>query len=74
MQLGVGREGNRRAGNYGISVNIYSHGESSWGLKEFTEGAVTIGAGSIFHFFKTPVEKDDFLRRRRQGPCRTLKG
>ncbi len=65
--MGVGREGNRRAGNYGISVNISSHGE-------FTEGAVTIGVGCIFQYFTTPVEKDDFLRRRRLGPCRTLKG
>ncbi len=43
-------------------------------LNELTEGAVTVGVGSLFEIFKTRIEEDDFLRRRRLGPCRTLKG
>ncbi len=39
-----------------------------------TEGAVTIGEGSLFQYFTTLVEKDDFLPRRLLGPCRTLAG
>ncbi len=40
----------------------------------FTEGAVTIGVGSLFQYFTTRVEKDDFLRKRRLGPCSVLAG
>ncbi len=29
---------------------------------EFTEGAVTIEVGSLFHYFPTRIEKDHFLR------------
>ncbi len=65
--LGVGMGGNRRTGNYGTSANSSSHAESSWHLREFTEGVVTIGVGSLFQYFTTRVEKDDFLRRRPQN-------
>ncbi len=61
-------------GNYGTSVSSSSHAESSRRLKEFTEGVVTIGVGSLFRYFTTLVEKDGFLRRRRLEPGRTLKG
>ncbi len=61
--------GSRRAGNHGTSTNSSSHTESSWRLKGFTEGAVTIGVGSLFQYFTTRVEKDDFLRK---APTRTL--
>ncbi len=71
---GEGRRGNRRTGNYGTLACSSSHVKLSWYLKEFTKGAVTIGVGSLFQYFTTRVEKDDFLRRRRLGPCKTLKG
>ncbi len=56
-----GLAGNGGLGNQGTSANGSSHAEPSWRLNELTGGAVTI-------------EKDDFLRRRRLRPCRTLKG
>ncbi len=67
-------QGNKRTGNYGTSANSSSHAKSSWRLKEVTEGLVTVEVGSLFQYFTTSVEKDDFLRRRRLWPCRTLKG
>ncbi len=30
--------------------------------------------GGLFHYLTTRIEKDDFLRRHRLGPCGTLKG
>ncbi len=65
---------NKRTENYETSANSSSHTESSLRLKEFTEGAVTKGVGSLLQYFMTRVEKDGFLQRRRLGPCRTLKG
>ncbi len=63
----MGRGLDRRTGSYGTLANSSSHTESSWHLKGFTEGAVTIGVGSLFQYFTTRVEKDDFLRRCRLG-------
>ncbi len=60
-------------GNNEASANSSSHEESSWRLKEFTEGLLTKGVWSMFQYFTTRFEKDDFVRRRRLGPCRTLK-
>ncbi len=67
--MGVGRGGHRRTGNHGTSASNSSYAESSWRLKELTEEAVTIGVGSLFQHFTTCVEKDDFIRRRRQVPA-----
>ncbi len=72
----VGREEgrrNRRTGNYETSANSSSHGESSWRLKELTEWLLTRWVGSMFQYFTTRFEKDDFVRRRRLGHCSTLK-
>ncbi len=60
---------NRRTENHGTPANSSSHAESIWRLKELTEGV-----GSLFQYFATRIEKDNFLRRRRLEPCRTLKG
>ncbi len=65
--IGGGEGENRRTGDNGASAKSSSHAESSWRLKEFTEGAVTIGMGSLFQYFTTRIEKDDFLRRRLLG-------
>ncbi len=70
---GWGGEGIEGKGHYGTSANSLSYAESSWRWKEFTEGAVTKGVGSQFLHFTTRVEKDEFLRRRQLGPCRTMK-
>ncbi len=59
-------------GNYGTSAKSSSHAESSCRLKEFTEGAVTIGVRSQYSTMR--IEKGYFLRRCRLGSCRTLKG
>ncbi len=59
--MGVGREKNRRMGNYGTSASSFSHAEPSWRLKEFTEGVVIIGVGSLFQNFTIRVEKDEFF-------------
>ncbi len=64
---------NRRTGNFETSANSSSREESSWRLKEFTEGLHSNGVGSMFQHFTTRFEKDDFVRRGRLGPCRTLK-
>ncbi len=64
--IGAGRGGNRRTGSNGTSANSSSHAESSWRLKEFTEGV-----GSLFQYFTARVEKGDSLRMRRLGLCRT---
>ncbi len=61
-------------GNNGIFVSSSSHAESSRRLNAITEGAITIEVGSLFQYFTTCIEKDDFLPRRRLGPCRTLEG
>ncbi len=74
MKKGLGFSGgkrggsNIRTGNHGTSANSSSHAESSRRLNELTAGA------SLFQHITTCIEKDDFLRRRRLGPCRTLKG
>ncbi len=52
-----GRGGKRRTGKYGFSANSSSHSELSWRFKEFTEGVVTKGVGSLFQYFSTHVEK-----------------
>ncbi len=70
----LGRGGNRRMAHYGTSANSSSHADSSWRLKELTEGTVTIGVGSLFQYFTTRVKKDEFLQRHRLGPYRNLKG
>ncbi len=70
--IGVGSD--RSMGNQGTSASSSSRAESSWCLNEMTEGAITIEVGSLFQYFTTRFEKDDFLRRRRLGPCRALKG
>ncbi len=72
--IGGGEVGGIGWGNYGTSANSSSHATSSWRLKEFTEGAVTIGVGSRFQYFTTRIKKDGFLQRHQLGPCRTLKG
>ncbi len=72
--LGVGRRRARWTGNRGTSACSSYHAKSSWRLKELTEGAVTIVAGSLFQYFTTRIEKDCFLRRRRLGPCSMSKG
>ncbi len=61
-------------GNHGTSANSSSYAESRWRLKKLTEGAITIEVGSLFQNFANRIEKDDFLRRHRLGPCRTLNG
>ncbi len=61
-------------GNHGTSANSTPDAESSWRLNELTEGAVTIGVGSLFQYLTTRIEKHDFLRKRRLGSCKTLKG
>ncbi len=54
--IGGGEERrNGRRGNYGTSANSSSHAESSCRLKEFREGAVTIGVGSLLQYFTTRV-------------------
>ncbi len=63
--IGRGVEGS--TGNHGTSTYSSSHAESSWHLKEFTEGALTIGVGSLFQYFTTRIEKDDIPRRCRLG-------
>ncbi len=44
------------------------------GRIELTEGAGTKKVGCLFQNFTTRIEKVNFLRRRRLGPCRALKG
>ncbi len=53
--------------SHGTSANSSSHAESSWRLNELTEWAVATHVGSLFQYFTTRTEKDDFLRRRRLG-------
>ncbi len=69
----IGGGGVRRIGNYRISANISSHAELSWRLNQLTEGAFTILKWEV-QYFITRIERDNFLRRRRLGLCRTLKG
>ncbi len=64
---------NEWTGNYGTSARIFPLAESTWRLKEFMEGMVTIGVGSLFQYFTRRVEKGDLHRRRRLGPCRPSK-
>ncbi len=71
--MGTGR-GDRRTVDHATSTNSSSHAESSWCFKELTEGAVTIGVGSLFQYITTRIEKGDFLQRLRLGPYRSLKG
>ncbi len=54
-------------GHHGTSADSSSHAESGLHLKELTEGTVRIDAGNLFQYFMTRIEKDNFLRRRRQG-------
>ncbi len=54
-QLGLGRGCGIFRGLYGASSNSSSYAKSSWGLKELTEGAVTVGMGSIFQYFSSHV-------------------
>ncbi len=61
-------------GIYRPSKNKYFHAKSSWRLSVLTERALTIEVGILFQYFKTRIEKKDFLRRHRNGLCRTLKG
>ncbi len=61
VQLNMTR---KRPGNQGTSANSSSHDESRWRLKELTEGAGTMGVGSLFQHLTTRIEEDDFLRRR----------
>ncbi len=61
-------------GNHGTSANSTPDAESSWRLNELTEGTVTIGVGSLFQYLTTRIEKEDVLRKRRLGPCKTLIG
>ncbi len=72
--MGWGGYGECKGENNRTSASSSPHAESSWRLKEFAEGAVTIGMVSLFQYFTTRVEKDAFLRRRRLGPCRTFRG
>ncbi len=48
-------------GNRGTSANSYSHTESSWRLKEFTEGAVTIGEGNLLQFLRLMLKRTTFF-------------
>ncbi len=61
-------------GIYRPSENKYFHAKSSWRLSVLTEGPLTIEVGTLFQYFTTRIEKGEFLRRHRNGPCRTLKG
>ncbi len=60
-KLGVGGGKIRRTGNHGTSANRSSHAELSWRLKELTKGVVTTGVGSLFQYFTSLIEKEDFL-------------
>ncbi len=55
-QLGVWRGGNRRTGNYGISINSSSHEK----VKLALEGIYGYNSDN----FASRVKKDDCLRRR----------
>ncbi len=57
----------------GREITGLQQAESSWRLKEFMEGVVTTGVGSLFQYFMPRVEKGNFLRRRRLGTCRPSK-
>ncbi len=72
MLKGIAKGGNIRMGNHGTSANNPCRTESSWRLKELTEGVVTLSVGNLFQYFTTRVEKDDFLRRRRLGLYQTV--
>ncbi len=64
MGLGGGIEGRD---DHETSSSRSSHAESSWRLKELTEGAVTIGVRGLFQYIETRIEKDDFLQRTLKG-------
>ncbi len=55
-------------------ANSSSHTDWSWCVKELIIGVATIGVRSLLRFFTTRIQMDDFIRRRRLRPCRTLKG
>ncbi len=61
-------------GDRRTTANSFSDADSTWYLNESTEGTVTIEVGSLLVYFTTHIEKDDFLRKHRLGPCVTLKG
>ncbi len=54
-------------GNHGTSTNCSLYAKLSFFLKALTELAVTKGVVSLFQYFTTGIEKDDFLRRCRLG-------
>ncbi len=53
-------------GNRGNSTDSSSHAESGWHLKEFTEGAVTIGVGVLSS--KAPTRTLQNFGRRTSQP------
>ncbi len=60
--------------NHTTSGNISFHAKSSWRLKGLTEGVVTIEAGRLFQSLTNHIKMGVFLRSRRLGASRALKG
>ncbi len=56
--------GRERVGvNHWTSENKSFHAESSWRLTESTEGSVTRELESLFQYFTTRKEKDEYLQK-----------